>query len=63
MRGKENFMGEYREMEQMREATAEERKGVEEYILSISKPTGVNFFDHIENYEGEEDDKQDVEWH
>lgn len=56
-------MGEYREMEQMREATAEERKGVEEYILSISKPTGVNFFDHIENYEGEEDDKQDVEWH
>ena len=29
----------------MREATTEERKSVRDYINSISKPTGVNFFD------------------
>lgn len=30
---------------QMREATNEERNGVENYIESISESTGVNFFD------------------
>ena len=30
----------------MREATKEERKSVNNYIASISKPTGTNFFDN-----------------
>jgi hypothetical protein len=32
----------------MREATQEELDSVNRYINSISKPTGVNFFDLIE---------------
>lgn len=31
----------------MREATKEERESVDNYIKSISKPTGVNFFDEM----------------
>lgn len=31
----------------MREPTQEERKGVNGYIKSISKSTGVNFFDYL----------------
>lgn len=33
----------------MRDATKEELEGVDNYIESISKPTGVNFFDEIED--------------
>ena len=29
----------------MRDATEEERKSVDAYIRSVSKPTGINFFD------------------
>ena len=29
----------------MREATKEERESVRKYVESISKPTGVNFYD------------------
>lgn len=29
----------------MRDATEEEIEGVQEYVNSISKPTGINFFD------------------
>ena len=32
----------------MREATKEERESVNRYIESISKPTGVNFFDLLD---------------
>ena len=32
----------------MREATKEEQEGVNRYIESISKPTGVNFFDLLD---------------
>ena len=32
----------------MREATKEERESVRKYIESISKPTGVNFFDLLD---------------
>lgn len=31
----------------MRDATSEEIRGVNDYIESISKPTGENFFDYI----------------
>lgn len=31
----------------MREATSEEKESVNEYIKSISKPTGINFYDII----------------
>ena len=32
----------------MREATIEEVQSVETYIESISKPTGINFYDSLE---------------
>lgn len=39
-----------REIEsQMRDATEEELKGVNDYIESISTPTGVNFYDLIDD--------------
>lgn len=31
----------------MREATKEEREGIEAYIESISIPTGINFWDYV----------------
>lgn len=31
----------------MREATKEEREGIEAYIKSISIPTGINFWDFV----------------
>ena len=37
----------------MREATQEEREGVEQYIDSISEPTGVNFNDLLKHDEKE----------
>ena len=33
----------------MREATKQERESVDRYIRSISKPTGINFYDYDEN--------------
>lgn len=33
--------------EDMREATSEEKESVNEYMKSISKPTGMNFYDII----------------
>lgn len=38
---------------QFREPTEEERKAVSEYIKSISKPTGVNIFDIMDDVEDE----------
>ena len=35
-------------IENMRDATPEEQKSVQEYIDKISKPTGVNFYDVID---------------
>lgn len=39
----------YKEM--MRDATKEELEGVDKYIESISKPTGINFFDEKDIFE------------
>lgn len=33
----------------MREVTKQERESVDRYIRSISKPTGINFYDYDEN--------------
>lgn len=36
------------EQEPMRDATPEEQKSVDDYIKSISKPTGINFWDLVD---------------
>ena len=35
----------------MRDATTEEQQNIDEYIKSISMPTGVNLFDLLDNEE------------
>ena len=35
----------------MRDATPEEQQNIDEYIKSISMPTGVNLFDLLDNEE------------
>ena len=44
---------EYEGAIKMREATTEELESVNNYIKSISKPTGVNFWDEIESEDKE----------
>lgn len=34
---------------EMRDLTEEERKSYNEYLKSISEPTGINFWDLLEN--------------
>lgn len=40
---------EYEILGQMRDATTAERESVNEYVKSISKKTGKNFFDFYDN--------------
>lgn len=37
---------------EMREATPEEQQSIDNYLKSISTPTGVNLFDLLEDNEG-----------